>query len=94
MNQAAGSAPRPPRPENDRADCSLAQAVTRSIQAYFEALDGHEPAALYRLVLSEVERPLLESVLQRAEGNQSRAAAWLGISRGTLRKKMKEYGLD
>ena len=41
----------------------------------------------------EFERPLLEVVLQQAEGNQSRAAAWLGINRNTLRRKLLEHKL-
>ena len=72
---------------------TLANAVRHAIDGYFAALDGHEPNELYRMVLAEVERPLLEAVLQQAQGNQCRAAAFLGISRGTLRKKLKEYGL-
>jgi Fis family transcriptional regulator, factor for inversion stimulation protein len=72
---------------------TLANAVRHAIDGYFAALDGHEPNELYRMVLAEVERPLLEAVLQQAQGNQCRAAAYLGISRGTLRKKIKEYGL-
>lgn len=72
---------------------TLSNAVRQAIEGYFAALDGHEPNALYRMVLAEVERPLLEAVLQQAHGNQCRAAAFLGISRGTLRKKLKEYRL-
>jgi Fis family transcriptional regulator len=40
-----------------------------------------------------VERPLLEVVLAQAEGNQSRAAEWLGINRNTLRRKLLEHKL-
>ncbi len=80
--------------ENTQDGCeTLANAVRHAIDGYFAALDGHEPNELYRMVLAEVERPLLETVLQQAQGNQCRAAAFLGISRGTLRKKLKEYGL-
>ncbi len=71
----------------------LGYVVAQAVHAYFDALEDHEPAALYRLVMNEVERPLLETVLHRARGNQCRAAAWLGISRGTLRKKLAAHGL-
>lgn len=81
-----------PGPHADGSE-TLAGAVRNAIEDYFAALDGHEPSELYRMVLAEVERPLLESVLRQAQGNQCRAAAFLGISRGTLRKKLKEYGL-
>lgn len=72
----------------------LSEAVRHSLQHYFETLDGYEPSDLYRLVLSEVERPLLETVLIQCRGNQCRAAAYLGISRGTLRKKLQDHGLN
>jgi Fis family transcriptional regulator len=45
------------------------------------------------MILRAAERPLLESVMARAEGNQSRAAAWLGINRNTLHRKLREHGL-
>jgi Fis family transcriptional regulator len=73
---------------------TLAECVTHSLENYFRQLDGHETCDLYELVLSEVERPMLRSVLNYANGNQTRAAALLGISRGTLRKKLSQYGLD
>ena len=64
-----------------------------ALNAYFATLNGHKPGQLYDLVLREVEEPLFKAVLDYAEGNQSRAAAILGINRGTLRKKLKTYGL-
>lgn len=82
----------PPEQSADR-HITLSSVVSQAIDAYFAALDGHDPADLYRMVLAEVERPLLEAVLHQAQGNQCRAAAFLGISRGTLRKKLKEYGV-
>jgi Fis family transcriptional regulator len=68
--------------------------VRSALQQYFDDLEGHEPNDLYQLLLSEVERPLLETVMQYVGGNQTRAAQALGINRGTLRKKLKQYGLD
>lgn len=65
-----------------------------AVSAYLVSLNGHKPARLYSLVLREVEAPLFKAVMNFAEGNQCRAAEVLGISRGTLRKKLKEYGLD
>jgi Fis family transcriptional regulator len=64
-----------------------------ALNTYFAALNGHKPGQLYDLVLREVEEPLFKAVLDYAEGNQSRAADILGINRGTLRKKLKTYGL-
>ncbi|MCH9026031.1 MAG: Fis family transcriptional regulator [Proteobacteria bacterium] len=56
-------------------------------------LNGHQPKALYELVIGQVEKPLLRTVLDYAEGNQSLAADILGINRGTLRKKLRRHGL-
>jgi Fis family transcriptional regulator len=72
---------------------SMGENVRQSLRQYFSKLDGQTPANLYGLVLAEVEKPLLEMVLQLTNGNQSKAAIILGLSRGTLRKKMAIYGL-
>jgi tRNA-dihydrouridine synthase B len=68
--------------------------VRDALDSYFADLDGHNPGNLYELMLAEVERPLLEKVLHYTRGNQTRAAEVLGINRGTLRKKLKQYGLE
>ncbi|HTX24629.1 MAG TPA: DNA-binding transcriptional regulator Fis [Steroidobacteraceae bacterium] len=64
-----------------------------ALTEYFASLNGHRPARLYDLVLREVEEPLLKVVLDYTEGNQVRAAHILGINRGTLRKKLRLFGL-
>lgn len=64
-----------------------------ALHAYFTSLNGHKPGQLYDLVLREVEEPLFRAALDYADGNQSRAAEVLGINRGTLRKKLRSYGL-
>ena len=68
---------------NEIADC-----VKRSLEKYFKDLDGEKPRSIYDMVIRNVERPLLEVILDRAEGNQTIAAQMLGINRNTLRKKM------
>ena len=72
---------------------SLADCVRDALESYFQQLDGHQGANLYQLVMAEIERPLLETVMEHTGGNQTRAAALLGISRGTLRKKLALHGL-
>lgn len=73
----------------------LSHYVAISLDRYFESLNGTAPPTdLYRLVLDQVEHPLLERVLAYHRGNQSRAAEMLGINRGTLRKKLRYHGLD
>lgn len=70
---------------------SLAQSVTQSVQNYFAELKGTEPVDLYQFVLEEVEAPLFRAVMEHCKYNQSRAALMLGISRGTLRTKLRRY---
>ena len=70
---------------------TLREAVQRSLNEYFEQLEGEPAVDLYQLVLDQIERPMLEIVLMRTKGNQSKAARWLGISRNTLRKLMEKY---
>jgi Fis family transcriptional regulator, factor for inversion stimulation protein len=72
----------------------LRTQAEEALQCYFETLNGHRPARLYDLVMREVEEPLFKVVMGHVEGNQSRAATILGINRGTLRKKLKEFGLS
>lgn len=72
----------------------IRQCVRESLDAYFHQLDGYECAGLYKMVLTEVEVPLLEVVLRQCGGNQTKAADILGINRGTLRKKLQFYDLD
>jgi len=71
------------RQTNEIADC-----VRRSLERYFKDLDGEKPRSIYDMVLKNVERPMLETVLDRADGNQTIAAQMLGINRNTLRKKI------
>lgn len=73
---------------------SLQESVNHTLQQYIAKLDGQTPANLYEMVLAEVEKPLLEMVLKLTNNNQSKAAIVLGLSRGTLRKKMAIYGLN
>lgn len=72
---------------------SLGNMTAQALKTYFANLNGHKPGELYDLVLGEVEPPLLRTVMDYTRGNQSRAAEILGINRGTLRKKLKTYGL-
>lgn len=72
----------------------LREHVATAVQRYLHDLDGCHASDLYPVVLRELEIPLFVEVLKYCSGNQSRAAAMLGIHRATLRKKLREYGLD
>ena len=71
----------------------LRDYVRIALERYFEALDGHESGDLFRLVMREVEEPLFEAVLAHSGGSRTKAAQMLGISRGTLRRKIEQYRL-
>lgn len=72
---------------------SLSESVEAAVKKYINAMDGQEISDLYELVVSEIEAPLLATVMKRTSQNQSRASTVLGLNRGTLRKKLKKYGL-
>lgn len=72
---------------------SLRENVETAMANYFKHLDGQPVSDVYQMVLSEVEAPLLEQVMKYVRNNQTKAAHLLGLNRGTLRKKLKQYGL-
>lgn len=72
---------------------TLRNCVRRSLADYFRNLDGEPVNELYEMVLAEMEIPLLEKILEHTRGNQTKASEMLGLNRGTLRKKLKQYGL-
>ena len=69
----------------------IEECIRDSLEIYFKDLRGVEPAAMYEMILGVVEKPLLDVVMKHAEGNQSRAADWLGINRNTLRRKLLDH---
>lgn len=72
---------------------TLRDSVEKALQNYFDHLDGQPVVDLYDMVLSEVEAPLLETVMKYTRDNQTKASVVLGLNRGTLRKKLKQYGM-
>ncbi|MEY3883043.1 MAG: hypothetical protein RLZZ379_321 [Pseudomonadota bacterium] len=74
--------------------CELANSVKSSLDQYFKDLDGESPHAIYDMVLSCIEKPLHEYIMQHAAGNQSKAAEILGLNRNTLRKKIQQYNIE
>ncbi len=71
----------------------IADAIQHAMAQYFQDLDGEAPSAIYDMVMARVEKPLIQMVLDYSQGNQTRAAEFLGLNRNTLRKKMKQYDL-
>ncbi len=72
---------------------TLRDSVDVALKNYLAQLDGAPVTEVYQLVLSEVEAPLLEQVMKYTRNNQTKASTMLGLNRGTLRKKLKQYGL-
>ena len=69
------------------------ESVRSTLEQYFKDLRGTEPAGVHEMILSAVEKPMLEVVMKHASGNQSKAAEWLGINRNTLRRKLQDHKL-
>jgi Fis family transcriptional regulator len=72
----------------------LRQHVKNTISRYLQDMGDTRPENLYQMLLAEIEPPLIEEILKRTGGNQSRAASMLGITRNTLRSKMQRYSID
>ena len=79
--------------QNEQSLMGLATIVQDHLRQYFEEIGESSPSDLYALLLCQVEPSLLGVVINRTNNNQSKMARWLGISRGTLRKKLFQYGL-
>ncbi len=71
----------------------MRDSVETSMNNYFRQLDGQPVTDVYKMVLAEIEAPLLETVMAYTKDNQTKASELLGLNRGTLRKKLKEYDL-
>lgn len=72
----------------------LEQSVRERLERYFTDLGDSEPRDMLAMVITCVERPVLQVALEKANGNQSKAAAMLGITRSTLRKKLLAHDLQ
>ncbi len=72
----------------------LCKHVEQCVEQYFTDLDGEYPVGLYERVIAEVEKPLIEVVMKKNLGNQTRTAKMLGINRNTLRKKLVQYSIE
>ncbi|WP_376694444.1 helix-turn-helix domain-containing protein [Wenzhouxiangella sp. EGI_FJ10409] len=77
----------------DQGPC-LHEFVRCVVRQYLDDMGHTPPENLHGLIMSEAERALVETVLGQTDGNQSRAAEILGITRTTLRNRIRRYGLD
>ena len=81
-------------PDTERRKNSLRASVETCMRLYFNKLNGDTATDLYQMVIGETETALIKTVLEYTDGNQSKAAEYLGITRGTLRKKIKQYNIS
>ena len=72
---------------------TMRDCVAHALENYFSHLDGQDVYEVYQMVMAEVEAPLLEAVMQYTRKNQTKASKILGLNRGTLRKKLKQYDM-
>ena len=80
--------------KSDARENELSSTVRKVMRQYFKDLDGEKCSGIYEMVVQAVEKPMLEVVMNQAQGNQTRAAQLLGLNRNTLRKKLKQHDLD
>lgn len=76
-----------------KSETALRECVRQAVDSYIQKMDGHPTDGLHKLLISEVEKPLLETVMKHTGSNQVRAAQLLGINRTTLRSKLKKYDI-
>lgn len=72
---------------------NIRDSVAAALENYFSQLDGQDVFDVYEMVLAEVEAPLFEAVMKYTRQNQTKASVVLGLNRGTLRKKLKQYDM-
>ena len=79
--------------KRERRKQPIRRSVQSALELYLGDLNGHEVNDIYHVVMNEVEPAILDVIMNHVQGNQTHAAELLGINRGTLRKKLKQYGL-
>jgi Fis family transcriptional regulator, factor for inversion stimulation protein len=72
---------------------TIETCIRDSLEQYFHDLHGADPHSVHEMILAAVEKPMLQVVMRHADGNQSKAAEWLGINRNTLRRKLLQHRL-
>lgn len=78
----------------DEINRPLKYFVQQALRNYLSQLSHQQVEDLYETVLSQVEAPMLDVIMQHTRGNQTQAANMMGINRGTLRKKLKKYKMN
>lgn len=82
-----------PDSEVEASSTCLKNFVARAVAQYLEDMGNTPPDNLHERIMREVEAPLIRTVLEHTGGNQSHAAAILGMTRSTLRNRIRRYGI-
>lgn len=81
------------RPVSPSREITLRECTSRAARRYIADLKADDGAELHAVFVAEMESALIAEVCRHTAGNLTRAARLLGLSRGTLRKKMQDYQL-
>ena len=73
---------------------SLSKTIKNETLAYIDKMNGQGVSNLHNLFITEVEKSLISAVLSHLGGNVTKTATYLGINRGTLIKRIKDYGIS
>ena len=79
--------------ENDGDNRTLREEVEKALRLYLHQLEDEQVTDLYKIVMTEVEISMFQAIMNYTCNNQSKASIMLGLNRGTLRKKLKDYEL-
>ena len=71
----------------------ISKIIKNESLSYINKMNGQGVSNLHNLFISEVEKSLIATVLNHLNGNVTKTASYLGINRGTLIKRIKEYGI-
>jgi len=77
----------------DISKVNLQDYTRHTVRQYLQYLDGHPAQNLYDFVINEVEKGIILEVLKFTHGNQTKSSDVLGITRTTLRSKIKKHNL-
>lgn len=72
----------------------LSYNVTYVLENYFTMLGDEVPTDVFQMVITQVEKPMIEFVLHKTDFNKTKASQMLGINRNTLRKKIQQYNIQ
>jgi len=74
-------------------ESAIEEIVEKKISQFMQRLGRYDVENLHSAIIERVERPLIKIAMEKASGNQLKAARILGINRNTLRTKLRRLGI-